>query len=91
MRISGRSCMSFYTKQTKIRCVRCCEAQLEEWLSDRLLCNVSRVRFPRQPKSDNDIFRPVVRKFGGVSPSCLGKHVKRLLREQRVQLCTYAL
>uniref|UniRef100_A0A2H1VBZ4 SFRICE_000914 n=1 Tax=Spodoptera frugiperda TaxID=7108 RepID=A0A2H1VBZ4_SPOFR len=23
MRISGRSCMSFYTRQTKIRCVRC--------------------------------------------------------------------
>ncbi|KAF9800827.1 hypothetical protein SFRURICE_009301 [Spodoptera frugiperda] len=23
LRISGRSCMSFYTRQTKIRCVRC--------------------------------------------------------------------
>ncbi|KAF9800675.1 hypothetical protein SFRURICE_015329 [Spodoptera frugiperda] len=23
MRISGRSCMSFYTRQTKMRCVRC--------------------------------------------------------------------
>ncbi|KAF9808036.1 hypothetical protein SFRURICE_017208 [Spodoptera frugiperda] len=23
MRISGRSCMSFYTRQSKIRCVRC--------------------------------------------------------------------